>query len=469
MLKIGVGPSSSHTLGPWRAAEKFINTLKQKNLFQKTTGIKVKLYGSLSLTGKGHATDLAVMLGLSGFKPETIILENIASTISKINETNILNLNGENSIKFNPSKEIEFLQDFLPFHSNGISFIAFLGQGSVYSETYYSIGGGFIVQEAETEIKKEAKKTVPFEISTGEELLNCLSQNSNFLISDFARKNEEALGRSEKQIIQDLAKIWNVMWDSIFTGVITEGILPGGLNVQRRAASFFAKIFNNLKPKSKEEMFEMIKAKQNLTFNETLDFIDIFAFAVNEVNASLGRVVTAPTNGSAGVIPAVLAYYLCFINKDGGEKEITNFLLTCGLIGGIFKSGATISAAAGGCQAEIGVSAAMAAAALTELQGGSPEQAIVAAEIAMEHHLGMTCDPIGGLVQIPCIERNTMGVVKAINASNIAMKTNPSETVVSLDNVIKTMLETANDMNVKYKETSTGGLALRVSVNNTEC
>ena len=469
MLKIGVGPSSSHTLGPWRAAEKFINTLKQKNLFQKTTGIKVKLYGSLSLTGKGHATDLAVMLGLSGFKPETIILENIASTISKINETNILNLNGENSIKFNPSKEIEFLQDFLPFHSNGISFIAFLGQGSVYSETYYSIGGGFIVQEAETEIKKEAKKTVPFEISTGEELLNCLSQNPNFLISDFARKNEEALGRSEIQITQDLTKIWNVMWDSIFTGVITEGILPGGLNVQRRAASFFAKIFNNLKPKSKEEMFEMIKAKQNLTFNETLDFIDIFAFAVNEVNASLGRVVTAPTNGSAGVIPAVLAYYLCFINKDGGEKEITNFLLTCGLIGGIFKSGATISAAAGGCQAEIGVSAAMAAAALTGLQGGSPEQAIVAAEIAMEHHLGMTCDPIGGLVQIPCIERNTMGVVKAINASNIAMKTNPSETVVSLDNVIKTMLETANDMNVKYKETSTGGLALRVSVNNTEC
>lgn len=468
MLKIGVGPSSSHTLGPWRAAERFIDTLREKYLFQKVTGIQVKLYGSLSLTGKGHATDLAVILGLSGLKPETVKTESIGGVCLKVKEDKILNLNGQNSIKFDPAKDIEFINDFLPFHPNGISFLAFLKDGSAYGEIYYSIGGGFIVQENETNKRTESKK-IPFVIHKGEHIIEYLKLYPSFKISDFAMQNEIALGKTEKQTKQDLIKIWNVMSDSIFTGITTEGILPGGLGVKRRAKAMLFETLKGFNPNSKEEFFQKIKNLETPSFNDVLDFISIFALAVNEVNASLGRVVTAPTNGSAGVIPAVLAYYLCFVNKNASENEISKFLLTAGVIGGIFKNGATISAAAGGCQAEIGVSSAMAAAALTESLGGTPEEAMTAAEIAMEHHLGMTCDPVGGLVQIPCIERNTMGAIKAINAANLALKTNPHDAKISLDNVVKTMRETAEDMNVKYKETSTGGLALRLSVKNPEC
>lgn len=467
MLKIGVGPSSSHTLGPWRAAERFILILKKNHLFEKINKIVIRLYGSLSLTGKGHATDLACMLGLSGFKPETIPVEQINFIIGQIKKNKVLNLDGQNSINFNPDVHIEFSKDFLSFHSNALRFTAILQDGSAFSEVYYSIGGGFIVKEDEVTIRNEILlENIPFEISKGEHISLYAKTHKNLKISDFARQNELTLGRSEEIINEDLMKIWKVMEGSIFLGAITSGVLPGGLNVKRRAFELSLNLLGR-KASSELEFFQLIKAK-NWGFTEVLDFVNIFALAVNEVNASLGRVVTAPTNGSAGVIPSVLAYYLCFVNKNAGAKEITQFLLNAGLIGGLFKNGATISAAAGGCQAEIGVSSAMAASALTEMQGGNTEQCMVAAEIAMEHHLGMTCDPIGGLVQIPCIERNTMGAVKAINASNLALKTEPNHAIISLDSVIKTMLETAEDMNIKYKETSMGGLA-KVSVKNPDC
>jgi L-serine dehydratase len=456
MLKIGVGPSSSHTLGPWRASEKFMQTLKNKNFFQQVQSIKITLYGSLSLTGKGHATDVSVILGLCGFKPETIPTKSILSTIENIKKNLILNLNSEHSIAFNPEKDIEFSKDFLPFHSNALRFTAILQNKSAISEVYYSIGGGFIVQENEEKGAQNSIK-VPFEISTAEDINKYLSSTPFHKISDFAMQNEIALGRTKEEVRNDLLKIWNVMSDSIFEGVLTEGFLPGGLNIRRRSSELCKKVLGN-NFTSKEEFFNAVRQKQ-CSFTEILDFVSIFAMAVNEVNAGLGRVVTAPTNGSAGVIPSVLAYYICFVNKQAGEDEIIQFLLTAGLIGGIFKNGATISAAAGGCQAEIGVSSAMASASLTELQEGSAKLAMLASEIAMEHHLGLTCDPISGLVQIPCIERNSMGAVKAINASNLALKTNPDEAKIPLDGVIKAMMQTANDMDIKYKETSLGGLA----------
>lgn len=467
MLKIGVGPSSSHTLGPWKAAEKFIAAIKRKGIFENVQSISVRLYGSLSFTGKGHATDCALMLGLSGFKPETILVSQIGKIIEDIATNKILHLNGERSIDFIPEKNIEFLNDFLPFHSNGMTFTAIVNEANSYSENYYSIGGGFIVQENEVEIRKmNSNIQIPFSISKGEHVTFHSSLHPNLKISDFAMQNEIALGRSRQRVVADLLKIWNVMTDSIFEGISTFGILPGGLNVKRRAGDLCLKMLGK-KAESKVELLNLIQSK-DWSFTETLDFINAFALAVNEVNASLGRVVTAPTNGSAGVIPAVLFYYICFVNRKASEEDIVNFLLTAGLIGGLFKNGATISAAAGGCQAEIGVSSAMAAAALSEACGGNPEVAMIASEIAMEHHLGMTCDPIKGLVQIPCIERNTMGAVKAINAANLALKTSPDEAKISLDSVIKTMLETAEDMNIKYKETSMGGLA-NISVKNPDC
>jgi L-serine dehydratase len=469
MLKIGIGPSSSHTLGPWRASEKFIQTLKKKHFFQQVEKLKITLYGSLSLTGKGHATDISIILGLCGFKPETIPTKSISSAIQSVKTNQILNLNNEHSINFNPEKDIEFSKDFLPFHSNALRFTAILQNKSAISEVYYSIGGGFIVQE---EVPKEeaqgealSDKTspkVPFEISTGKDLEKYISQHPSYKISDFAMQNELALGRSEEEVKRDLLKIWDVMSSSIFEGATTEGFLTGGLNLKRRSSELCKNIIG-VNFSSKDKFFETIK-KKSCSFTEILDFVSIFAMAVNEVNASLGRVVTAPTNGSAGVIPAVLAYYLCIVNKNAGEEEIVKFLLNAGLIGGIFKNGATISAAAGGCQAEIGVSASMASSALTELYGGSVKLSMLASEIAMEHHLGLTCDPVNGLVQIPCIERNSMGAIKAINACNLALKTNPDEAKIPLDGVIKAMKETANDMDVKYKETSLGGLA-KVKIN----
>ena len=472
MLKIGVGPSSSHTLGPWRAARRWLEELKTKGHFEYITEVTVDLYGSLSLTGKGHATDIAVALGLCGFDPVSFPIEKIDETIASITSENKLKLNNELQIPFvlnNTKKEqkgnIIFNRKFLEFHPNGITFRALLKDGRKIAGTYYSIGGGFVIQKERTRQKKKIEKFshFPFPIEKGVELLAyCKSEGKS--ISDIVLENEKSL-RPESDVNEKLGSIWKVMLESLYVGCHTEGKLPGGLNVQRRAFEMNKNLIGDFAYKSAEEWMESIR-NTKVKFRQILKWVSCFALAVNEVNASLGRVVTAPTNGSAGVIPAVLMYYMVIENHDANFEDIRKFLLVSGEIGSLFKKGATISAAMGGCQAEIGVSSAMAAGALTELMGGSPEQVLMASEIAMEHHLGLTCDPIGGLVQIPCIERNAMGAVKAINACEMALDSDPSKAKVPFDKVIETMWETAKDMNHKYKETSEGGLAVKVSLSD---
>ena len=460
MLKIGVGPSSSHTLGPWRAAEQWILELKENEKFHLIDGIQVDLYGSLSLTGKGHATDLAIQLGLSGADPEYVPIKDIDGIINDIKEKEQLFFNNEKNVPFY-KKSIVFNREFLPFHSNGITFRGFLNGEEISTQTYFSIGGGFIVQEnnhLEEEIEIN-KKNFPFPINKAIEL-EAYCEKNNLLISDIVFKNELEL-RDAKEIDFELNRIWETMLECMYIGCHTEGKLPGGLNVKRRAYDTHVKLIKDTSYTNPKEWITTIRSTE-VKFREILKWVSCFALSVNEVNASLGRVVTAPTNGSAGVIPAVLMYYLVIENHDADFEYVKKFLLTAGEIGSIFKKNATISAAMGGCQAEIGVSSAMAAAALTELLGGTAAQCLVAAEIAMEHHLGLTCDPIGGLVQIPCIERNAMGAIKAINAAEMALETDPKEVKVPLDKVIDTMWETAKDMNKNYKETSEGGLAVTV-------
>ncbi len=466
MLKIGVGPSSSHTLGPWRAAERFLGELRKEQILNSVSSIQVDLYGSLSLTGKGHATDLAVMLGLSNQNPETIPVENIRVITDQIIKDRIINLGGENNIEFEPKSAIIFNKNFLPFHSNGIKFTAFYSKSNKYEATYYSIGGGFVVVEERINAKKKhaIKCAFPFIVNNAADLLQFATAEEK-LISEIVFENEKSM-RSENEIHQELLRIWNTMLECMYLGCHSEGILPGGLNVRRRAFDMHQDLIGLSNYNSPPTWLEQIR-KTEVKFRQILKWVSCFALAVNEVNASLGRVVTAPTNGSAGVIPAVLMYYMVIENHQAGDKEIKQFLLVAGEIGSIFKKGATISAAMGGCQAEIGVSSAMAAAALCELMGGTPSQVLIAAEIAMEHHLGLTCDPIEGLVQIPCIERNTMGAIKAINAAELALSTDPKNVKVPLDKVVDTMWQTAKDMNSKYKETSQGGLA--VAVNLSDC
>ncbi len=465
MLKIGVGPSSSHTLGPWRAAERWIKELKDANIFNKVENVQVDLYGSLSLTGKGHATDLAIMLGLSGSNPELIPIDNINTIIDSIKKTNTILFNNEMALEFKPEKNIVFNRKFLPFHANGLVFTATVN-GKKLKSTFYSIGGGFVVKEERKNAKrnKQIFNTFPYPIKLGTELLTYCKE-LNMSISDVVLENEKSIRPSET-IDYELQRIWNTMLECMYIGCHTEGNLPGGLNVRRRANDILKNLKGDLPYSNPQEWLETIRLTE-VKFRQILKWVSCFALSVNEVNASLGRVVTAPTNGSAGVIPAVLMYYMVIENHDADFEHIKKFLLVAGEIGSIFKKGATISAAMGGCQAEIGVSSAMAAGALTELLGGSPEQVLIAAEIAMEHHLGLTCDPIGGLVQIPCIERNSMGALKAINAAELALETNPEHVKVPLDKVISTMWETAKDMNSKYKETSEGGLA--VGVNLSDC
>ena len=466
MLKIGVGPSSSHTLGPWRAAERFLGELRSEKLLCATTRIKVDLYGSLSLTGKGHATDLAIMLGLSGQDPEYIPIQDIAGIIKTIEGQNELRLGNEVTIPFYFLQDIVFNKNFLPFHANALTFTAFTTDNNQYAATFYSIGGGFVVKEERINAKKklEIKCSFPFPIQNAEGLLHYTIEE-NKLISEIVHENELSM-RSAETIHQELMRIWSTMLECMYIGCHTEGILPGGLNVRRRAFDMHQNLIGLANYDSPQTWLEEIR-KTEVKFRQILKWVSCFALAVNEVNAALGRVVTAPTNGSAGVIPAVLMYYLCIENHQAGEKEIKQFLMVAGEIGSIFKKGSTISAAMGGCQAEIGVSSAMAAAALTEVMGGTPDQVLMAAEIAMEHHLGLTCDPIGGLVQIPCIERNTMGAIKAINAAELAMETDAKNAKVPIDKVIDTMWQTAKDMNSKYKETSEGGLA--IAVNMADC
>jgi L-serine dehydratase len=466
MLKIGIGPSSSHTLGPWRAAERWINHLKKEDLFIHVNSIKVDLYGSLSLTGLGHATDMAIILGLSGKDPEYIPMHDINQIVTTVKNNNEINFGGLNAVSFNSSLDIVFNMEFLPFHPNGIKFTGFHKNIEISSDTYYSIGGGFVVREELIHAKENIRihKSFPFPIQNAKDLeFYCNKHVSQ--ISTIVLENEKSL-RDEKTIDHELLRIWNTMLESMYIGCHTGGILPGGLNVRRRAFDMHLKLIGDLPYNSPDEWLNVIR-KTEVKFRQILKWVSCFALSVNEVNASLGRVVTAPTNGSAGVIPSVLMYYLVIENHSAGFKHIKQFLLVAGEIGSIFKKGATISAAMGGCQAEIGVSSAMAAGALTELLGGTHEQVLMASEIAMEHHLGLTCDPIGGLVQIPCIERNAMGAIKAINAAELALESDAKNAKVPLDKVIATMWETAKDMNVKYKETSEGGLA--VSVNKSDC
>jgi L-serine dehydratase len=461
IFKIGVGPSSSHTLGPWKAARQFMQYCDEHSEYLLGAKITVSLYGSLSLTGKGHATDLAITMGLAGYDPELVNTDKIPAILEEIKiSKKILYKNG-NIVIFNPETDIIFEKDFLPFHANGMIFVLERKNGEIYSEVYYSIGGGFIIKEGEVPGDAFAHGSYPYPIENGNQLIKyCKKEDKK--ISEIVLINE-LIDRDEHEIRSRLLKIWDTMLESMYHGCHTEGHLPGSINVKRRAAGVTKKLLDISTYSNKEEWFDAIRAK-DVNFQDLLKWVGSFAIGVNEINAAFGRVVTAPTNGSAGVIPAVLLYYLCFVDKKAGDDQIIEFLLTAGEIGSIFKKGSTISAAMGGCQAEIGVSSAMAAAGLTELMGGTPEQCTIAAEVAMEHHLGMTCDPIAGLVQVPCIERNSMGAIKAINAASIAIDRDPADIKVPLDNVIKTMWETAQDMNRKYKETSEGGLATAVNI-----
>jgi L-serine dehydratase len=466
MFKIGVGPSSSHTLGPWRAAQQFTNKLIQNNVLQTVQKVQVLLYGSLAKTGVGHGTDIAVQLGLAGFDPVTFAVDAIDSTIADIETTQKINLAGQKEISFSPKEDVQFLfSESLPFHPNGLTFLAQLNNGENIAESYYSIGGGFVVQETAVINSSTNASTLAFPVNTAEELLHWC-RKTGLAIHEVVLENELAW-RSEAETKAGVLNIWRVMQECTYRGCHTSGQLPGGLQVKRRAAETNKLLIKGRPYSNYAEWIAQIRDGGE-RFDYILDWVSCFALAVNEENASFGRVVTAPTNGAAGVIPAVLQYFIIFCDGNTDEK-IIKFLLTASEIGSIFKKGATISAAMGGCQAEIGVSSAMAAAALTESLGGSQRQALMAAEIAMEHHLGMTCDPIGGLVQIPCIERNTMGAIKAITACQLALKSAPDFAKVSLDGVIKTMWNTALDMNSKYKETADGGLATNIPISLSEC
>jgi len=465
IFKIGVGPSSSHTLGPWRAAERFVDGLKEQHRLHNLAGLQVLLYGSLAKTGKGHGTDVAVLLGLSGCDPVTFDVSKIDSTIAAIQQERSLCIGGVQSIGFNLSEDVQFLfTETLPFHPNALSFLARFDNGETLAETYYSIGGGFVVKEGE-ESSHLAQVALPFPINSSADLLHwCLK--TGLSIHEVVMENESAW-RSEEKTREGVLKIWQVMKECTYRGCHTTGTLPGGLFVKRRAADLNKRLLKGRTYNNHEEWIAAIKAGGN-SFQYILDWVSCFALAVNEENAAFGRVVTAPTNGAAGVIPAVLHYYLVF-GEEATDEKIVQAILTASEVGSIFKKGATISAAMGGCQAEIGVSSSMAAAALTEVSGGTQRQALMAAEIAMEHHLGMTCDPIAGLVQVPCIERNTMGAIKAITASQLALQSAPDYAKVSLDAVVETMWETALDMNSKYKETAEGGLAINIPLSLSEC
>jgi L-serine dehydratase len=465
IIKIGIGPSSSHTMGPWVAAQLFLAELEQLNTLTNVQEIYVHLYGSLAKTGVGHGTDMAIKLALQGENYKTIDPKTIPKKIESIGINKKIMLNAKHEIPFDEKKHIYFdYLNNLPKHPNGLSFKALMMDGTLIEKKYYSVGGGFVeTDENKQESIDNTVLELPYDTALEVEQ-HCELQQLN--LTQFIIKNE-LHWRNEAQIKAAAMAIWFEIKQCIHRGVNTSGILPGGLFVKRRAEEINNKLLDNKNTEHLEDWIKLIKYSQP-TFTNINKWISCFALAVNEENASFGRIVTAPTNGAAGVVPAVLMYAYCF-TPDFDDNKAIDFILVSGLVGILFKKKATISAAMGGCQAEIGVSSAMAAAALTFCVGGSTEQSFMAAEIAMEHHLGMTCDPIGGLVQIPCIERNSMGAIKAITASNIAIESDPKSAIVSLDNVIKTMWQTALDMNSKYKETSEAGLAVNIPVNVAEC
>ena len=466
IFKIGIGPSSSHAMGPWNAAKDFLNLVlnKRKNLYGAKE-INIELFGSLAKTGKGHGTDKSIMMGLMGFNVHDFDSNLLSHYLDEIASKGKINLLNKVKIQFDSNKNIKF--NFLGQnlnHSNTMIFSLIFNDNCIYSEKYYSIGGGFIRREGE-EVLENEKNAIPYPIQTASEMLNWCESTGKGL-AQISLENE-LCWQSKKNVEKKLDQLWNVMLLSIYNGCNNKGTLPGGLNVKRRAYQLCRNLLGDEEFSNINEWFDLIKSQPN-DINVVTNWISCFALSVNEVNASYGRIVTAPTNGASGVIPAIIMYNIIFQNKNSID-DIREFLLVAGEIGMLFKKGATISAAAGGCQAEIGVSSAMAAAALANSMGGSIKQTLMAAEIAMEHHLGLSCDPVGGLVQIPCIERNTMGAMKAVTAAQLAINSNPEDAKVSLDDVIKTMWETAQDMKSKYKETAEGGLALQVSINEPEC
>ncbi len=464
IIKVGIGPSSSHTMGPWKAANQFLALLEEQRTLNKVVEIHTHLFGSLAKTGIGHGSDIAIIMGLAGENFQTIDTDLILSKIEWISQSQAIKISEFHSIPFIQKQHLIFEYDLsLDFHPNGIRFIASLEDGSKVVREYFSVGGGFVVcREEEKQVQHNI--TTQYPCHTAKEILeNC--NRLNLTISELVLLNERAW-RSEEQTKAHALYIWDEIKQCVFRGINKSGILPGGLQVRRRAYDMNKRLCNGKKYTEVDQWIDAIKSGPQ-DFSTVNKWVSVFALAVNEENASFGRIITAPTNGASGVIPAVLMYAYCF-TPHFGEEEIVKFLITAGEIGTLYKKGATISAALGGCQAEIGVSSSMAAAGLTEALGGRKEQVLQAAEIAMEHHLGMTCDPVGGLVQIPCIERNSMGAIKAITASNIALESDSSVALIDLDDVIKTMWETALDMNHKYKETSEGGLA-RIGVNVIEC
>jgi L-serine dehydratase len=449
LFKIGIGPSSSHTVGPMKAARAFAEKLRVEGKLQTTAAVLVELFGSLALTGKGHGTDRAILLGLSGEKPEEIDPDMIDARLAEINTSRTIVLAGAHRIPFLPEHHFVFhYTKSLPLHPNGMRFSAIdLDSRPIEQQAYYSIGGGFVVQENETPATQSTHgaKTIPFPFKSGAELLR-LARENDLTLAELELENEKTW-RTEDEIRAGLLKIWRVMQGCVQRGFTREGLLPGGLNVRRRAPL----LYRELTTKPEQAL------RDPLTI---MDWINLYALAVNEENAAGGRVVTAPTNGAAGIIPAVLHYYDRFSGNPTDEGVI-RFFLVAGAIGKLYKENASISGAEVGCQGEVGVACSMAAAGLVAALAGTNEQIENAAEIGMEHNLGLTCDPVMGLVQIPCIERNAIGAVKALNAARMAMKSDGSHKV-SLDQVIATMRQTGMDMKSHYKETSQGGLAVNV-------
>ncbi|MFQ6022160.1 MAG: L-serine ammonia-lyase [Acidiferrobacterales bacterium] len=468
LFKIGIGPSSSHTVGPMRAALRFVTGLRDDDLLEQTRSIKVELFGSLGATGKAHGGDKAVILGLEGEAPESIDPKGVPQRLARVREQGRLFLLGQREVEFREKDHLIFhRRKSLPYHPNGMRFTACgADDKTIRSAAYYSVGGGFVVDEqaAGADRITEDDTQLPYPFKTGAELLKLCEQHG-LSISELMLQNEKCW-RSEGEIREGLLKIWSVMQECVNNGCHNEGILPGGMKVKRRAADLYRKL--NIKPEAglSDPLVTMDWMKHLII----MDWVNLYALAVNEENAAGGRVVTAPTNGAAGIIPAVMHYYDRFCPGSNGDG-IVHFLLTAGAIGILYKENASISGAEVGCQGEVGSACSMAAGALAEVLGGTPEQVENAAEIGMEHNLGLTCDPVGGLVQIPCIERNAIAAVKAINAARMALRGDGTH-FVSLDKVIKTMRDTGADMKTKYKETARGGLAvnvIEVPVNVIEC
>ncbi|MBS9404736.1 L-serine ammonia-lyase [Halomonas sp. TRM85114] len=452
LFKIGVGPSSSHTVGPMRAAYEFVDELCERDLLAQVSRLQVELFGSLSATGIGHGTDHAVIMGLMGERPDRIDPAVIAPAIEALRASDSLLLNGDQAIPFLWARDMQLHEESLPHHPNAMRLIAHGDTDELYRNTYYSVGGGFVINEAQAEGGELDTNTteLPYDFQTGNDLMR-MCRESGLRISELMLENEKTW-RSEAEIRQGLLAIWAAMQDCVKKGMEAEGVLPGGLNVRRRAKSLYQRML------ASKDDHSLIASTMS-----AMDWVNLYALAVNEENAAGGRMVTAPTNGAAGIIPAVLHYYMQF-RQGASDRDVVDYLLTAGAVGILCKKNASISGAEVGCQGEVGSACAMAAAGLAELMGGSVGQVENAAEIGLEHNLGLTCDPVGGLVQVPCIERNAIASVKAINAAQMALR-GDGEHFISLDKVIRTMRDTGADMQEKYKETSRGGLA----VNTIEC